>query len=470
MRQSKLVKLFLALDKIELRYFKKYLQSSLHHSHKESTQLFDFLLHKRSLTDISLQKTRAWHHVFGNKSYEDHKMRSLMNTSFETLKNFVGIFHTLSDEFSQRHTLIKALIQKNQLSIAQKEWGSLRAQVEAETVHSAAHFHRQFQLESLQFELAGTQERTASNNLSQIFDHSANYFMIQTLRYACIGLSHSNVSSITYEVPLLQAILDHLSQQEAHAPPSIQLFYFTYLALAHQDVEAFSKLKRSFSIHRDRLPVKQQHELLIMAINFCIKRLNTGDRVYAQEAFALYKEGLQNHILLENGIISRFNFKNVVSIGLMLRAFDWVESFIEQYSKALKPDYRQSYHDFNLARLRFVQGDYRQAKRMLTVLEYDDVFFNLSARMMMVKMHYEEQEWDALDALLLNFSRYLQRRSVIGYHKQVYQNFLKLARQLIQLPPNDEKAAIQLKKQMLETQPLAERDWLLKQVKYEKGI
>ncbi|MEO1416392.1 MAG: hypothetical protein AAFW00_13990 [Bacteroidota bacterium] len=392
-----------------------------------------------------------------------------MNVSFHTLINFVGIFYTLSDEFSQRYALIKALIKKNQLSIAQKEWVSLQAQVEEETIHSAAHFHRQFQLESLQFELAGTQERTASNNLSQIFDHSANYFMIQTLRYACIGLSHSNVSSITYEVPLLQAILDHLSQQKAQTHPSIQLFYFTYLALAHQDVEAFSKLKQSFSIHRDRLPFKQQHELLIMAINFCIKRLNTGDRVYAQEAFELYKEGLHNHILLENGTISRFNFKNVVSIGLMLKAFTWVESFIEQYSEALQPDYRQSYHDFNLARLRFVQGDYRQAKRMLTVLEYDDIFFNLSARMMMVKMHYEEQEWDALDALLLNFFRYLQRRSVIGYHKQVYQNFLKLVQQLIQLPPHDEGTVTHLRAQILETQPLAERDWLLKQVELEEG-
>ncbi|MEM9896471.1 MAG: hypothetical protein AAF789_08895 [Bacteroidota bacterium] len=419
---------------------------------------------RRKMTPLSIQKERVWTHIYGNVPFHDKKMRSLMNVCFSTLKEFVGKTSALSDEFWQQYSLIRTLVKKNQLDMAQKESISLREYVQDETIQSAAYFHHRFQVEVLQFELAGTQERTASNNLAQIFDHSANYFMIQTLRYACIALSHTSVSTKTYEVPLLQSVLNHVEEQNSTIPPTIRLFYFTYLALAHQDIEAFSNMKQSLYGHRQRLPKEQLEELWIMAINFCIKRLNLGDRKFAREAYELYKEGFRDQILLKNGHISRFNFKNVVSIGLILKEFEWVESFIQTYSNALSPDYRESYHNFNLARLRFAQGNYSQAKRMLTVLEYDDVFFNLSSRMMRVKMHYEEKDWDSLDAILLNFSRYLQRKSVIGYHKQVYQNIIGIIQQLLALPPNDTEAKELLIRRIQETQPLAERDWLLQQV------
>jgi len=97
-------------------------------------------------------------------------------------------------------------------------------------------------------------------------------------------------------------------------------------------------------------------------------------------------------------------------------------------------------------------------------VEYDDVFFNLSAKMMLLKIYYEEKELTSLEALLDSFSRYLQRNSSLGYHKEVYQNILRLVRRLLKLLPGDQLGADDLKQSIENTQPLADRKWLLAQL------
>ncbi|MEL7341793.1 MAG: hypothetical protein AAGM67_15030, partial [Bacteroidota bacterium] len=216
--------------------------------------------------------------------------------------------------------------------------------------------------------------------------------------------------------------------------------------------------------HHLLLPPSERQDVLQMVINVCIKRLNTGDSSFAGEAFALYRQGLESDLLLNQGHLSRFDYKNIVSIGLILREFVWVADFIERYAPFLEEEYQQSYRDFNTAKLEFTRGNYRQAKRIFTTVEYDDVFFNLSAKMMLLKIYYEERELDSLEALLDSFRRYLQRQSGLGYHKEVYGNILRLVGKMLRLAPHNEKARKALQHQIEETQPLAERKWLLRQL------
>ena len=464
MIQSKLILLFQTLNSIERRAFKKWLRSPLHNPSTDVVQLFDFLMSKKKITAVSVQKKRAWSFVFAGQAYQDAKMRLLMHEALESLKQFVGVFSILSEEIERKFAISREMLARGQEGIAQKLVEELAPLLSQSEIQSDLHFARQFQREALQFELSGTHQRTADNNLPQLFHSSAAHFMLNTLRYACVALSHSNVSSNQYEIPLLDAILEHIQQTEGEQAAAILIYYYTYLSISRQDSSFFSQLKQIFFQQRSVLPFPQQQEILLMAINFCIKQVNTGGKVFAREAFELYQEGLETRILFEKGVLSRFNFKNIVSIGLILKEFEWVESFIETHTASLAAPFRKRYQNFNLAKLRFAQGEYRQAKLLLTQVEYDDVFFTLSAKMMLLKMHYEEGEQNALEALLDNFSRYLQRKSVIGYHKEVYRNIISLVRKLSKLPPGDAQAVQTLRQEILETQPLAERDWLLAQL------
>lgn len=79
----------------------------------------------------------------------------------------------------------------------------------------------------------------------------------------------------------------------------------------------------------------------------------------------------------------------------------------------------------------------------------------------MLEIYYEEKSWDALEALLVSFSCYLQRKQVIAYHKKVYKSIILLTRKLMALQPYDKAGKEALKKEIEQTNPLAERDWVL---------
>ena len=83
---------------------------------------------------------------------------------------------------------------------------------------------------------------------------------------------------------------------------------------------------------------------------------------------------------------------------------------------------------------------------------------------MLLKIYYEEDEYDALESLLESMKVYLKRKKVIGYHKDVFQNMLKYTQKLVRINPFDKDKRVALRQEIEEASPLTERPWLLEQI------
>ena len=183
-----------------------------------------------------------------------------------------------------------------------------------------------------------------------------------------------------------------------------------------------------------------------------------------QQAFDLYQQGLENAILLENGLLSRFTYKNIVTVGLRLKQYDWIADYIPTYANYLEENYRNTYEHYSQSKLYFAKGNYQEAMQRLIKIDYHDLFLNLDAKMMLMKIYYETQSWDALDAFSHSFTIFLQRKSILGHHRNNYLNIIKLTRKLIDFVPNHKHDKTALMTSIQTTHPLTERAWLLDQV------
>ena len=87
------------------------------------------------------------------------------------------------------------------------------------------------------------------------------------------------------------------------------------------------------------------------------------------------------------------------------------------------------------------------------------------AKVLLIKIYYQADYFDALDALLDSFRIYLGRKTKIitPERRDNYRNLIRLTKQLMNLAPT-EAAVNKLKKAIKNTQPLTERDWLLEQL------
>lgn len=461
MLQSKLFQLYQSLDKKAHRQFKKWRRSPLHNEHETINAIFDFLDIRSVFNAKTLQKQRVWKAVYPDQPYDDLKLRHLMSLSLNTLQQFVQHYETKNQPFVQEKNLASYLFERKLDKQAQQAYQKAQRVLEQTPKDETYHYH-QYELEVLLFEVEGTKNRTGTTNLTNILDHARLFFMITTLRYAYIAKTHQSLRNVEYHIPLLEAILQEIHQKGYETYPLLQIYYRGYLTLtAESSFDHFQALQQY--CYDDQLSLKMRKATLLMCINYAAKQLNTGNITWVRQTFELYRYGLEQELLIEENILSAFAYKNIVTLGLDLKEYNWVAFFVERYSQFLPDDLKNDYQHYNTARLAFAQGNYDQVMDLLIQADYDDLLLNIGAKVMLLKIYYQENYYDALEALLESFRVYLNRKKALSYHKKNYQNLILFVRKLLHLTA-DRKEVEQLAKEIRATAQLAERKWLLEQL------
>lgn len=463
MINSKFIRLFQSLSSSEHRLLKQWVVSPIHNQRKDVVQLFDFIYSRAALTKVTLQKERAFSYIFPNEKYDLYKINHVISYAYKVLENFIEYLEGVSLEINRQKNKINAHTRLNSIASAKKILQKSKQQLHQQKDRSSKFYFHAYELEVHQFELEGTNNRIQKNNLPNIFNNLSNFFIITILRYAYIAASHSNVYKVDYEIPMLSMVLEEA--KKAKNVPVIQLYYFAYMALSNlQEESYYFSLKKIWEQDGDLLQKEERKEILLIMINYAIKQAHSGNLPYVQEAFEWYQIGLTTELLLQNKQLSQFAYKNIVALGLKIKAFDWTKGFIEKYTSYLPQEMQSSYKIYVLAKYFFEKKEYNTSLEYLTKVEYDDLFMNIDAKMMLLKIYYANKSLDALEALIQSFKVFLHRKEVMSYHKTNYLNILSLTKKMILLPSFDKIAKEKLSIEIESTEPLTEKQWLLNQL------
>jgi tetratricopeptide (TPR) repeat protein len=285
------------------------------------------------------------------------------------------------------------------------------------------------------------------------------------LRQACLALAHRSVYASAPQSGFTDIAIHYISSTGLIDKPAIGLYYYCYFMLKEPARESFFKaFKKLLFRYNDSFPLAETRELHLMGINYCIQQVNQGAESYFEDIMSLYQKGLAEGYLLENGVLSRFTYYNIVAAGLRTGQFEWTENFIHDYRGKLDKFYRESSFSFCLARLEYAQQHYDAALPLLQKANYQDPLLNLSAKTLLMKIYYETEELDLLSAHLDAMHNYIRRKRVIGYHKTNYLNIIRFARKLMSVNPFDKQALEKLRQQIGQEEVLTERRWLSAQL------
>lgn len=466
MNHSKLYQLYQTLDKKALKKLKKWVSSPMHNEHVFVAQLFVFLNTRSSYTSTTLSKERAWKYLYPNRKYNDLRMRHIMSNAYNVLVSFVR-YNLLENTVSFQEKIFASYLFEQKLEKqAHKELASAADSLKKETTNESYYYY-QYELEVLKLEEIGKINRTNDLNIIPIIDHARLFFMITTLRYACTAMEHQNLRNVAYEIPLLDSILEEVKNKGYEDYPLLKIYYYGYLTLKKpEEVSYFFALKNY--LNDNRLTAEEQKATLLMCINYMLKKINTGKVEYARETFELYQYGINTQCLLEGEgmMLSAFAYKNIVTLGLNLKEYDWIETFIDNYSQYLPKERRETYKHFNTAKLAFDKGDFVKAMDLLLQVEYDELLLNIDSKVILLKIYYQENELAALEALLDSFRMFLHRQKGLAYIKTNYVNLILFIKKLLII--TDKQAIKKLKEEINDTKQLAERKWLLEQLELKK--
>ncbi|MFQ5447278.1 MAG: hypothetical protein ACE5FF_10110 [Saprospiraceae bacterium] len=467
MKKTHLVSVLRTFDKKEVRELRKWLGSPAHNVRQDVRDLFEYLVAgNRLFSERLLEKEKVHAAIYPGRTFSDAEMRQVIHFLFKAVESFLLHNEMLKDEVRSQAMLAKVYRQRQLPKLFQKAMDTARKIQEQQPYRNDRYFENEYILQHENYNYLSGLGRSVPLNLQEVSRSNDIAWLINKLQVSCIMLSHQKVFKTDYNMFLLDDVLTRLEGNPVLLEnPAIAINYYSYKALSDsENEEHFQKLKGHIDRHGHLFPPHEIRNTYLLAINYCIGRLNTGVLAYVREAFDLYRQGLAKNIFLENGTLSRFTFRNIVAIGLQLGEYDWVEHFIHAYSPFLDEKHRDSFVQFNLGHLFFEKKDYEKSMRLIAQLDHDDILILLVAKTMLLKMYYELDEISALESLLGSMRTYLQRKKIMGYHKANYKNIIRYTKKLLRVAPYSKDQKEKLKAEIAGANPLTERQWLLEQV------
>ncbi len=466
MKESRLISILSNLSPIERRSLGKFLRSPYFNKRVDLIKLFEYLV-TQITREKDLAKESIFKAVFPNRKFDDTNLRLLMSYLVKLVERFLVVESIDTDPSFQKKQLMVDFRKRGLQKLYQKARKQVSEINDASQLRHSNYYETRYEVLMESFHDDAVQQLKETFPLQEFADQLDITFIIKKLQQTCLLLNQRSVVKTEVEIGMLDEVLCHIKEKkELLSITTVATYYYGYLTLIEQvDKSHFFEFKKLVLKNPEKFLSEQLQELHLLAINYCIRKLNGGDHSFFVELLDLYKEGLRTETLLQGKRLSRFTYHNIVATAIKSDELDWASDFVTEYKPLLDKKFRESSFSYNLARLSYAKGDYETAIPLLQKANYRDVLLNLAAKTLALKIYYEKDEIEVLQSHIEAMKSYIRRKRVIGYHKTNYLNILQMTQKLLQLNIFDRVAKKQFLEDVKLTEPLTEKEWFGRVVK-----
>jgi hypothetical protein len=470
MNGSKLLQLFKSLDRYDIQRIGKFVHSPFFNHRDDVRRLFDYL-EKHNDSPISyLKKEKAFPSVFPEeKAYNGQKMLYTMSFLLQDIRRYLQMDAFEKDELHGQLYLLRAFRSRGLNRLFEKTLKDTQEDFEKQPFRHADFHYAQYRLQLEEYEYQHRRRpRTGDLKLQETSDELMYFYLADMLRQACAAVS-LQVATVKqgYETPLLEAALKIIEEKNLTTLPAIGAYYYAYHALKGEDTEGgiFQCLKNILVNHWSAFPSEELRDLYLVALNYCIRRINRGQKEYEHESLALYKSGLENKIFFENNMLSAYTYNNILNASLKVGDYAWGKQFLADYKHSLNEKDRTNVYNYCMAALHFRLNDYATAMDLLQKAKLSEVLFNLDARRMLMRIYYDFDERTALTSHLESTKVYIHRQKDMGYGREHYLNLTIFLQKMLKADLKDSKTRAILRGEVEAENAVAEKEWLLEKLK-----
>lgn len=418
----------------ELRHFHEFAYSPFHNKHEGLRRLLDVLMEEYPDLAGSLDaREEIWQKIHPSIPFSPQKWYDLLSRTTKLIEQFLA--HQSLRDKPEAAELQLLDHWSGQLEKKAFEKSSKRLQKRLPKLSSSTALYCQFRSAEHKAMLnANIDIRNPDASLEQADQFLDAYYLHQKLRLACELLNRRRMGFSDYEGQLLAEIRHHLGHfpDLYHQYPALTAYRMLYRLL--EEGEGFEALRQHLNQHAKTLHPPELRSIYEYLLNYSIRQMNLGDTAFRQISYAIYLRMLDQNLLALEGVFSESHFKNIVTLALRLRQFDWAEQFIEAHSPSLPEQLRAPVKTYNLAALAYERGQFSLAKRLLQAYRVKEAYYDIGARCILLKIYYELEETEALLSLIEAFRDYLRRKKGVSvYQKELYQNLLRHTRTMVRL-------------------------------------
>lgn len=406
----------------------------------------------------------AFQATFGMARWDAQRLRHVMSYLSEVIEDFI-LWKIIKPSPDSKAQLLREYQRRRLNKPFEMLWTRLHKQLEKAPLRDAEHHRLLWHTSGSWLDMHDPRTPDAQSHIQASLNELDHFYLVEKLKSSLAAMSHQRMFKVDYDLGILEEVLNRAAGAGVLEKPEIRVYFLAFKTLSQpQEEHHFQPFLRAIQESKGILPLEQEKSLLLLAINYCIGKMNQGLSAYGNHALGLYRQGLESGLLLENGEISPYTYRNICSAALLQNEYDWAQLFLEEYKPLLPTDLRDSYYTHNLARLHLKQKKFHDVVSLLNLVYVKDIFTQLATRVIHIQAGYEQGDKELVEYQLDNFQQALRRKEVQAARKRNYGNFVKLTRRLVTLEPGDIAKLDALEKMITETQLLVERTWLLEKV------
>lgn len=480
MLQSNFIILFQTLSSQEKELFNKFLHFQTPSVSATTLALWKYIGSPNFQNESStLSREEIFKAAFPKRPFRDATLREHTHYLYRALKQFLIHQEIGQTELQSSIHLLRQLRRRSVMGLFDKEYKTIQKDY-SKISHQQEQYHlHQLWLADEANEAFGKQQvRALDSSLPTKIHHIDVWYLLVKLRESCELLNRNNLLNTSYEIILtddLVKILDDPTQPYSKIP-AIRVWRLIYLMLSSNQNEAdeyYTELVDLLATLFEEFIPTDMRGMYRYLQNHCIKQINAGRVRFMEELFQLYKTLIDNQLMLDNDEISHTNYKNIVTLALRLGHIEWTKSFLSDFQQNISPEFRANAFEYCQAYFEFETGNKSEAKRLLQNMQFTDVYYEVSARHLLIKIFCSESDWDTLHYFCIAFEGFLKRNKEISQvNRTNHLNFLKVFMRLVrhQLKAFDwnEKRKKEKKQQLMRylkgLSPVSNREWLEEQI------
>lgn len=449
----------------ELKQFIRFVQSPYYNTNKILVELLEYCCQfAPNFSKNKLTVEKAFKHLYPAKKFDEQVINRLLSNLFKLGEEFIVVRKNEENQIKKNVQLLVFYREHQIVPFFDSWYKKLQNQNEKYPYRDHYFYSNQYIIE---YQSSIRQSRNDNRDQQIDFEQPEQAFDIQywtrKLLFLCSQLSRrAFVSNQSVNEKKIEQIIQYLDQSDLLKIPAILVWYRALVLLNKPDLNSnYEELKLQLENHHQNFDPETVLGFYTILIN-CVPIFYPSGKERYEEYFRLFEVQILNKYIYLHGFIHPHILKNIVTVALRLKKYDWTESFLKENKEKIKS---QESYSWNLANLHYEQGEFESALDILLKNKYDDMFYQLGTKRMLSKLYYHLDYGELLFSFINTFRVFVSRKELNPIQKKRHQNFINFTLKLMKSIPGNTEELTQLLYKIETKEQVAEKNWLVEQTK-----
>lgn len=406
------VEILKKLDKKELKRFGDFLSSPYFNQSELILKIFEAVKKEHpEFTGNSLSPEKMFKKLYPSEVYIEKRIQNLYSEFGRLLREFLGYEKINKNNKELDVFIAEELSEKGLHLTASKLIRKKFDEADGELYSEDLSFFILYRLNSTLIHNLEYKRMQHSDEYLNSNERAVELLSTAFLRdLFMLGITHSiNKKLFNYEegkneiehalkIISMENLFSFLKKTKSPYESYIKVFYFLYHYTSGNITEDdYLKLKKEILKIIYKISKNDALYFIIRTIQIILSKLIPIDRKYYEEIFELSKLFCSLKLFPNSDIVNLAAgpFRDMFTVAVILKEFDWAENFVKEQSQFLSEDIRENELNFCMGNLSFKRGKFEESLEFFNKVEMIDIIEKINIRFYYMMNYIELKSYES---------------------------------------------------------------------------